>query len=149
WNTRAGNLKAVFPLSAKNLNATYNWDVGTIERPTEAEKQFEVASHQFIDLTDAGGTYGVTILTDCKNASDKPDDHTLRLTLLPTAGTRGGYPDQGTQDLGHHEFVYGLAGHAGTFRQGQTDWQALRLNQPLLAFQSPRHAGALGRSFSM
>jgi len=149
WNTKEGNLKAVFPLTASNLNATYNWDIGTIERPTETERQFEVASHQFVDLTDKSGSYGVTILTDCKNASDKPNENTLRLTLVRTPGTQGGYPDQGTQDIGHHELVYGLAGHAGDFRQGQTDWQALRLNQPLLAFQSPSHAGALGKTFSL
>jgi len=149
WNSKEGNLKAVFPLTASNLNATYNWDIGTIERPNENERQFEVASHQWVDLTDKSGTFGVTILTDCKNASDKPNDNTLRLTLVRTPGTRGGYPDQGTLDIGHHEFVYGLAAHAGDFRQGQTDWQALRLNQPLVAFQSPSHAGALGKTFSL
>ncbi len=149
WNAKEANLKAVFPLTASNPNATYNWDIGTIERPNETERQFEVASHQFIDLTDKSGSYGVTILTDCKNASDKPNDNTLRLTLVRTPGTQGGYTDQGTQDIGHHEFVYGLAGHAGDFRQGQTDWQALRLNQPLVAFRSPSHAGALGKSFSL
>lgn len=149
WNTQEANLKAVFPLTASNLNATYNWDIGTIERPTENERQFEVASHQWVDLTDESGSFGVTILTDCKNASDKPDDHTLRLTLVRTPGTRGGYRDQGTQDIGHHEFVYGLAGHAGDFRQGRTDWQALRLDQPLVAFQSPPHPGSLGKRFSL
>jgi alpha-mannosidase len=149
WNTKEANLKAVFPLTSSNPKATYNWDIGTIERPNETERQFEVASHQWVDLTDSSGAYGVTILTDCKNASDKPNDNTLRLTLVRTPGTRGGYPDQGTLDIGHHEFVYGLASHAGDFRQGQTDWQALRLNQPLIAFQSPGHSGALGKSFSL
>jgi len=149
WATREANLKIAFPMSASNENATYNWDVGTIERPTENERQFEVASHQFVDITDKSGSYGVTILTDCKNASDKPRDNTIRLTLVRTPGTRGGYPDQGTQDIGHHEFVYGLAGHGGDFRQGQTDWQAFRLNQPLVAFESPKHEGKLGKSFSL
>jgi alpha-mannosidase len=149
WNTREANLKAVFPLAAANPNATYNWDVGTIERPNEFDRQFEVASHQWIDLTDASGSFGVTILTDCKNASDKPNDRTLRLTLVRTPGTRGGYVDQATQDLGHHEFVYGIAGHEGDWRAGRTDWQAYRLNQPLIAFESAKHAGKLGREFSM
>ena len=149
WNTKESNLKATFPLSAANENATYNWDIGTIQRPTENERQFEVASHQWIDLTDKAGGYGVTVLTDCKYGSDKPDDKTLRLTLVRTPGTRGGYPDQGTQDLGHHEFVYGLAGHAGDWRQGQTDWQAYRLNQPLMAFESPKHAGPLGKQYGL
>jgi alpha-mannosidase len=149
WKTREANLKATFPFSAANNLATYNWDVGTIQRPNEEERQFEVASHQWIDLTDKSGAYGVTVLTDCKNASDKPDDKTIRLTLVRTPGTRGGYPDQGTQDIGHHEIMFGLAGHAGDWRQAQTDWQAYRLNQPLIAFQSPAHPGGLGKSFSL
>src|SRR5215467_13152121 len=149
WNTKEANLKATFPLSAANKVATYNWDVGTIQRPNEYERQFEVASHQWIDLTDQAGGYGVTVLTDCKNASDKPNDNTLRLTLIRTPGTRAGYADQGTQDLGHHDFVFGFAGHEGDWQQAQTDWQAYRLNQPLLAFESAKHAGALGNSFTL
>jgi alpha-mannosidase len=149
WKTKEANLKATFPLSAANNLATYNWDIGTIQRPNEAERQFEVASHQWIDLTDKNGNYGATILTDCKNASDKPDDQTVRLTLIRTPGTRGGFPDQGTQDIGRHEILFGLAGHAGDWRQSQTDWQAYRLNQPLIAFQSSAHPGVLGKSFSL
>jgi alpha-mannosidase len=151
WNTRESNLKAVFPLAASNQMATYNWDIGTIERPTAEPKKFEVPSHQWIDLTDMSGEFGATILTDCKNGSDKPNDHTIRLTLIRTPGTRGGYADQGTQDIGHHEFVYGIAGHAADWRQGQTDWQAQRLNQPLIAFEASKHAGAgaMKREFSL
>ena len=129
--------------------ATYNWDIGTIERPSAEPKKFEVPSHQWIDLTDMSGEFGATILTDCKNGSDKPNDHTIRLTLIRTPGTRGGYADQGTQDIGHHEFVYGIAGHAADWRQSQTDWQAQRLNDPLIAFEASKHAGALGREFSL
>ena len=149
WNTKESNLKATFPLAASNQVATYNWDIGTIERPSAEPKKFEVPSHQWIDLTDMDGEFGATILTDCKNGSDKPNDHTIRLTLIRTPGTRGGYADQGTQDLGHHEFIYGIAGHAADWRQGQTDWQAQRLNDPLIAFEAPRHAGGLGREFSL
>ena len=149
WNTRESNLKASFPLVASNQMATYNWDIGTIERPSAEPKKFEVPSHQWIDLTDMNGEFGATILTDCKNGSDKPNDHTIRLTLIRTPGTRGGYADQGTQDIGHHEFVYGIAGHAADWRQSQTDWQAQRLNDPLIAFEAPRHTGALGRQFSL
>ncbi len=149
WDTRQSNLKATFPLTASNEMATYNWDVGTIERPSAQPKKFEVPSHQWIDLTDMSGKFGATVLTDCKNGSDKPNDHTIRLTLIRTPGTDGGYPDQGTQDIGHHEFIYGIAGHADGWRDAQTDWQAERLNAPLIAFESPKHAGALGKSFSM
>jgi alpha-mannosidase len=147
WNTKESNLKATFPLTASNEMATYNWDIGTIERPTAQPKKFEVPSHQWIDLTDASGEFGATILTDCKNGSDKPNDHTIRLTLIRTPGTRGGYADQGTQDIGHHEFVYGIAGHARRWREAQTDWQAQRLNDPLIAFETSKHAGRWARIF--
>jgi alpha-mannosidase len=149
WKTKGANLKATFPLAVANKLATYNWDIGTVQRPNAQERQFEVASHQWIDLTDQSGSYGVTVLTDCKNGSDKPDDKTLRLTLLRTPGTRGSYTDQGTQDWGRHEILFGLAGHAGDWRDGRTDWQAYRLNQPLIAFVSPKHPGFVGKSFSL
>lgn len=149
WNTRESNLKATFPLTASNQMATYNWDIGTIERPSAEPKKFEVPSHQWIDLTDMSGKYGATILTDCKNGSDKPNDHTIRLTLIRTPGTTGGYADQGTQDIGHHEFVYGISGHVGGWREAQTDWQAQRLNAPLIAFETLKHEGALGKIFSL
>ena len=149
WNTRESNLKATFPLTATNHLATYNWDIGTIDRPTAEAKKFEVPSHQWIDLTDVSGVFGATILTDCKIGSDKPNDNTIRLTLIRTPGTRGGYHDQGTQDLGHHEFVYGISGHRGDWRQAGSDWQGQRLNDPLIAFQTSRHAGSLGRQLSL
>jgi len=156
WKTLSANLKATFPFSASNENATYNWDIGTIQRPNAQERQFEVASHRWIDLTDKSGTFGTTILTDCKNGSDKRDDNTLRLTLMrspgmqpPNNGRPQNYTDQANQDWGHHEFVFGLAGHAGDWRQAQTDWQAYRLNDPLIAFATTKHPGTLGKSFSL
>ena len=149
WKTRESNLKATFPLVASNAMATYNWDIGTIERPTAQPKKFEVPSHQWIDLTDMSGEYGATVLTDSKNGSDKPNDHTIRLTLIRTPGVAGGYPDQATQDIGHHEFVYGLAGHSADWRTAQTDWQGQRLNSPLYAFAATRHEGRLGKTFSL
>ena len=149
WNTRESNLKATFPLVASNQVATYNWDIGTIERQTAQPKKFEVPSHQWIDLTDMSGKFGATILTDSKNGSDKPTDNTLRLTLLVTPGVAGGYPDQATQDIGHHEFVYGIAGHPADWRTAQTDWQGQRLNAPLFSFETSKHEGSLGRTFSL
>ena len=152
WKTAEAALKVTFPLTAGNPEATYNWDIGTIRRGNNDPRKYEVPSHQWFDLTDRSGAYGVTVLSDCKYGSDKPDDSTLRLTLLYTPGiSEGGrdYGDQSTQDWGHHEFVYGLAGHAGDWRRGQTDWQAYRLNQPLMAFSSPKHPGALGKAFSL
>jgi alpha-mannosidase len=151
WHTSNANLKATFPLTAANSKATYNWDIGTVERGNNDERKFEVPSHQWFDLTDRSGAFGVTILSDCKYGSDKPDDRTLRLTLLrtPGIGPRAGYADQATQDWGRHEFVYGLAAHGADYRSDQTDWQAQRLNQPLITFESSKHPGRLGKTFSL
>jgi len=149
WKTRESSLKATFTLTASNAMAAYNLDIGTIERPTGEPKKFEVPSHQWIDLTDMSGKFGATVLTDSKNGSDKPTDNTLRLTLLLTPGVAGGYTDQATQDIGHHEFVYGFAGHSAGWRDAQTDWQGQRLNAPMFAFATSKHDGALGRNFSL
>jgi len=156
WKTLSANLKATFPLSASNENATYNWDIGTIQRPNAFDRQFEVASHRWIDLTDKSGSFGTTILTGFKNGSDKRNDNTIRLTLLRSPGIQPSsngrpqnYTDQANQDWGHHEFVFALVGHSGDWRQAQTDWQAYRLNDPPIAFETAKHSGALGKEFSL
>ena len=156
WRTLSANLKATFPLSASNEDATYNWDIGTIQRPNASERQFEVASHRWIDLSDKSGKFGATILTGFKNGSDKPNDNTIRLTLMrspgiqpPPNGRQSGYTDQANQDWGHHDFVFGVMGHIGDWRTAQTDWQAYRLNSPLIAFQTLKHKGTLGKTFSI
>jgi alpha-mannosidase len=153
WRTSAAALKATFPLTAANPSATYNWEAGTIERGNDEPRQFEVPSHQWIDLTDRGGAFGVTLLTGAKYGSDKPDDRTLRLTLLYTPGLGDGnglsYADQTSQDWGHHDFVYGITSHRGDWRDGTSAWQAMRLDRPLIAFRAAKHAGALGKTFSL
>lgn len=148
WQSRECNLKAVFPLSVANPLATYNWEPGTIQRGNNDPKKYEVPAQRWFDLTDAQGDYGVTVLTGSKYGSDKPDDRTPRLTLLRTPGA-GSFHEQATQDWGRHEILYGVAGHEGDWRTAQTDWQARRLDQPLIAFQTTPHAGALGRSLSL
>jgi alpha-mannosidase len=150
WHSPKVVLKAAFPLTVANPKATYNWEAGTIQRGNNDPKKFEVPSHQWFDLTNADNSYGVSVLEDCKYASDKPNDNTLRLTLLRTSGvvpTR--YSDQASQDFGRHHFTYALMGHTGDWRAGDTQWEAMRLNQPLTAFVDPAHEGPLGKSFSL
>ncbi|HEY3269397.1 MAG TPA: glycoside hydrolase family 38 C-terminal domain-containing protein [Armatimonadota bacterium] len=147
WNERKTTLKTEFPLDVTNRMATYNLGLGAVERPTNTPRKYEVPSHEWFDLTDESGSYGVSVLEDCKFGSDKPDDHTLRLTLIRTPGAPS-YPDQATQDVGHHRVLYALSGHTGDWR-GKTPWEATRLNQPLVAFQAPAHPGTLGKQFSL
>jgi len=147
WQSKGVSLKAAFPLTTTNPVATYNLGLGTEERGTNTEIKYEVPSREWFDLTDKSGTYGITILEDSKFGSDKPDDRTLRLTLLYTP-TANSYHDQATQDWGIHEFVYGIYSHKGDWRTGLSEWQGRMLNQPLRGFQVGSHTGFLGKTFS-
>lgn len=148
WRTRERSLRAVFPLTASNPMATYDMQTGAIERGNGHAKQYEYPFHEWFDLTDAKGEYGVTVMCDSKYAADKPSDNTVRLTLLHTPGTRGGYPDQGTQDLGRHRVLFAVAGHAGDWVTSRSFVEAACLNQPLHAFRATVHQGPLGRIYS-
>jgi alpha-mannosidase len=149
WQTQETSLEAVFPLVASNELATYESQSAAVQRGNNNPKKFEVPQQQWFDLTDHSGNFGTSILNDCKYGSDKPNDNTVRLTLLYTPGTRGGYQDQGSQDLGRHEMVYAIAPHADGWQQGGTAYSAERLNQPLLTFQAPAHEGPLSKSMSL
>jgi alpha-mannosidase len=150
WQSSACVLKAAFPLTVSNPKATYTEGLGTIQRGNNHPKQYEVLSHEWFDLTDVSGDYGVSILEDCKFGSDKPSDDVVRLSLLYTPGARHmSYMDQQTQDWGRHEFVYALYGHTGSWQDGLSEYQGRRLNQPLRAFQVAEHAGKFGRVSSM
>jgi alpha-mannosidase len=152
WQSREVSLKASFPLSVSNENATYNLGVGTISRGNNNEKKFEVPSKEWFDLTDKSGKYGVSILEDCKYGSDKPDNKTLRLTLLYTpraTAFNNSYIYQSTQDWGIHDVKYAVYGHKDSWSIAGSHWQAEFFNQPLQAFESPKHAGESGKLFSM
>ncbi|MEN6384520.1 MAG: glycoside hydrolase family 38 C-terminal domain-containing protein, partial [Phycisphaerales bacterium] len=150
WQTKGCSLKAEFPLTVSNLNATYNLGLGTIERGNNHEKKYEVPSHEWFDLTDISGNYGVSILEDCKYGSDKPSDNVIRLTLLysPNTDDRNDFTEQCWQDWGKHEFKYAIYGHKSNWADGETSWQGRKLNQPLAVFEAPIHKGKAGKSCS-
>ena len=149
WRTKESALKAAFPLTTSNPNATYDLQAGAIERGVNNPGRYEVPQHQWFDQTATDGKYGVAILNEDKFGSDKPSDDTVRLTLLYTPGVRGGYQDQGVQDFGRHETSYAIAPHAGDWRTGGVAWNAKRFNQPLRAFVTAPHEGRMGRSSSL
>ncbi|MEG1864382.1 MAG: glycoside hydrolase family 38 C-terminal domain-containing protein [Alistipes sp.] len=148
WQSTNALLKAEFPLNVSNEKAVYDLGVGSVERGNNSETAYEVYAQQWADLTDSDQSYGVSILNDSKYGWDKPNDNTIRLTLLHTPKTKGGYTYQNRQDFGHHRFTYSIVGHTGDYRTGQTVQKAEMLNQPLTAFVAPKHKGTLGRNFS-
>ena len=147
---RATALKACFPFAAGNPKTDYGIQLGDVERDNDNEKKYEFPHHQWIDLTDASGKFGASLLDDSKFGSDKPDDHTVRLTLIYTPGVRSGSTqDQASQDIGRHSILYAVTSHADDWKAARTPLVAQRLNQPLLAFAVPSHAGELGKMFSL
>jgi alpha-mannosidase len=149
WQSPNSLLKVSFPVTASNPKATYDLGVGVIERTGNEPDKYEVPAQKWADVTDTSGSFGVGIINDSKYGWDKPDDGTLRLTLLHTPRPTTRYTYQSSNDLGHHRFVFAVAGHAGDWRQGQMPVRAAELNQPLRAFEADPHAGAAGASFSM
>ncbi len=148
WQTLNALLKAEFPLNLDNEMATYDLGVGTVKRGNNTDIAYEVYAQQWADLSDKSGSYGVTLMNNCKYGWDKPDNNTLRLTLLHTPKTRGGYAYQDHQDLGYHTFTYSLVGHTGAVQHEEACRRAEGLNQRIKAFSTPEHKGALGKSFS-
>jgi len=149
WNSRNTLLKASFPFTVSDTVATYDLAIGTIKRGNNREKLYEVNAQQWADITDRDGSYGVSILNDCKYGWDKPTDNILRLTLLHSPMTKNLSYYQTYQDLGKHHFTYSFSGHKNSWKNSSNLWQSACLNQPLIAFQTNAHNGELGKSFSM
>ena len=80
--------------------------------------------------------------------SDKPDDKRY-VSLLRSPGFPQLAMLTSNAGLGSPRVCLWSASHGGDWRSEQTDWQAQRLNQPLIAFESSKHPGTLGKSFSM
>jgi alpha-mannosidase len=151
WKSPNSLLKVSFPFTASNPRATYDLGLGTIQRGNNTPDHYEVPAQQWADITDQSGKFGVAVLNDSKYGWDKPADNVLRLTLLHTGKARA-YPYQSSNDLGHHRFVYSIAGHRGDWRgerEASIPARAAELNQPPIAFQTEAHAGELGPMFSI
>ncbi|MDR0995931.1 MAG: discoidin domain-containing protein [Tannerella sp.] len=148
WASPHTLLKAEFPLSVSNEKATYDLGLGNIQRGTNTDIAYEVIAQDWADLSDQSGSYGVSVLDDSKYGWDKPDSHTIRLSLLRTPGVGRNYTYEANQDFGHHQFSYSIVGHTGALKPEQAVLESNILNQPAKTFTAPKHKGALGRSFS-
>ena len=133
WFETEKILKASFPVSVRNKQATYEMAHGINQHPTHFNTsydlaKFEVCGHTFADLSE--GDYGVSILNDCKYGYNI-HDNLMNITLMraPTC------PDV-TADKGTWNFTYSLYPHAGDWTASTTQ-EAHSLNEPLKAYSIP------------
>ena len=148
WQTPSALLKAEFPFNIDNEAATYDIGIGTVERKNNSVTAYEVPAQYWADLTAKDGSYGISVMNNSKVGWDKPDNNTLRLTLLHTPETQNRYAYQNIQDFGYHTLTYSIMGHRGNYVEAQTVAKAEILNRPLTAFFTGKHNGKAGRSFS-
>lgn len=149
WQSRAALLKASFPVAFDAPEATYDLGMAQIRRGNNTDTAYEVIAQQWADITAPDGSYGVTIVNNGRYGWDKPDDHTIRLTLFHTPETAGRYPYQATQDFGKHDFTYSIIGHAGALDPVNADIASDKLNQPQISLATAKHSGKLGKVFSL
>jgi len=149
WMQTNALLKVEFPLSISNPFATYDLGIGNIKRSNNTLTAYEVYAQQWADLSEKDNSYGVSIINNCKYGWDKPNDNTLRLTLLHTPGTTDRYTYQNKQDFGHHTVTYSIVGHKSDLVNAGTVRMAAAQNNPLYAFNTSAHSGASGKEFSI
>ncbi len=138
WHERHILLRVHFPLAVRAMQATYEIQFGTVQRPTHQNTAWDYAQHEvpaqrWADLSEAG--YGVSLINDCKHGHSA-QGHILTLSLLRAPV----HPDP-EADQGQHTFTYALYPHNADWRNG-TPTEALRLNHPLQAY--PAQGGGVG-----
>lgn len=149
WRQTNALLKVEFPTAIDNPNATYDLGIGSVERGVNTKTAYEVYAQQWADITAKDKSYGVAISNDCKYGWDKPDNNTIRLTLLHTPKTDKRYMYQDRQDIGKHTVTYSIIGHNDDYVKSGIVRKAEAQNVPVYAYSSDKHAGSMGKSFSM
>jgi alpha-mannosidase len=166
WHAEHRLAKVAFPLNVHSDFTSYEAPYGFITRrnpvsqdATPAERaKYEVPGQKWIDHSSEDGSYGVSLLNDCKYGFDAPNDM-IRMTLLRSAGhpteLRGvfGLPvDEAAQteftDQGEHHIAYALYPHHSDFKAALTIRKAYEFNYPLVPLVEPSHEGELPKAYS-
>lgn len=147
WYTRESMLRAAFPFTASSPKVVLDQGLGAEECENSTTfPYYQYNVHQWADLNDRGGDFGVTLMNDCKYSIDKPDDNMLRLTLIRTP--KGGFSERSSQDfqdMGLNLFRYSVTSHGADYSGRAAEAEAV--NQPLKAFVTGKHPGT-GASLS-
>ncbi|MBR1920119.1 MAG: alpha-mannosidase [Spirochaetales bacterium] len=146
WKQSEIMVKAQFPTNVNSTRATYEIQLGALERNTHSNTswdaaKFEVCAHKWADLSQ--NDWGVAIMNDCKYGHDI-HGNVMRLTLLKS----GIYPDA-TADQEMHYFTYSLYPHEGSWVDAGVTNAAYALNKDLPTSPVNAGEGVLPTSFSL
>jgi alpha-mannosidase len=166
WHAEHRLAKVAFPLSIHSDFTAYEAPYGFIVRrnplspnATLAERaKYEVPGQKWIDHSSEDGSYGASLLNDCKYGFDTVND-TVRMTLLRSAGSpaglRAGFglpvdkaAEAELSDQGEHHIAYALYPHRSDFREALTVRKAYEFNYPLVPIIEPSHKGELPKIHS-
>lgn len=166
WHASHRLAKVAFPLAINSEHTTYEAPYGfitrldpTSPRATLADKaKYEVPGQKWMDHSSEDGSYGVSLLNDCKYGFDTAND-VIRITLLRSAaypiGMRAVFNlpvDVGDSieptDQGTHHIAYGFYPHCSDFKQALVPRKAYEFNYPLIPLPEPPHKGILPKLHS-
>lgn len=166
WHAAHRLAKVAFPVAIHSHFTTYEAPYGHITRrdpsspeaTPEEKAKYEVPAQKWIDHSSEDGSFGVSLLNDCKYGFDVAND-TLRMTLLRSAkspaelGRIFGLPVDSKDaseisDQGPHYVAYALYPHRSDFKGALTTKKAYEFNYPLISHVEPNHKGVLPKSYS-
>ncbi len=148
WQSLRTMAKNKFSFTAENEKATYDLGLGSIERGNMTEKLFEVPAQKWADITDKSGSFGVSVISECKYGWDKFDDNTLRMTVLHTP--RKNYRIDSMQsfmDLGLNRYSFAIFSHEGKVGTA-TQLEARKFITAMTAYLCEKHDGIIGTQYS-
>ncbi len=146
WQEQASSLKLSILLAFSNESASYSLDTTEVSRLPNDSHMYEFPSKGWINLDADDGSCGFSFIHGDIYGSDRPDDHTIRPTLLYTPGRSHGtfmFHDQMTQDWGRHQFSYGLLPHNGSWDTSKAAAYSSMISNPLRPYQVTRSHRAL------
>ena len=146
WREHQIFVKDHFPVDVHTNEAVFDIQFGNVKRNTHENTswdfaKFEVCHHKWLDVSEEG--YGVSVLNDCKyGVSVRGTD--IGLSMLKS----GIYPNP-EADQEHHEFVYSIFPHRGSWKESGTVAQAYELNNHMKAVVKENQGGSLKESYSL
>ncbi|HID91036.1 TPA: hypothetical protein EYP44_03645, partial [Candidatus Bathyarchaeota archaeon] len=164
WHALHRLVKTAFPLNVGSDYATYEIPYGSIRRRNPLSPQatlserakWEAPGQKWVDCSDGGEAYGVSILNDCKYGFDQANN-VIRVTLLRSPSYPPKWPIGRAEDFlyegkptdqGHHEVGMAIYPHKGDWREALTVRRAYEFNYPLITCLRREPSGGAGKAGS-